>query len=361
LPRAKPLLGDVSVQCDFVAWDMPAAIAIITLLAIFAAVKIALLVYFVIFRAEPVFRISQVIFGVLVMLGGIMADLTPLTMLGKPSTTRCHLLPTWMLLAVTLLYGPLLLKTWKVWKVFDNPKLKTLRLSNGRLLAYLAVGLLLEVLVAAIFGFVQPLKAKEYDFSFSGGYGSLRRTKCSEEDTFFHAVAYAIVAIPLCGGLFLAFKTRKVSGDYTDNKAILGSMYTLVIAAVVLIPVTRITGDLTLVNFVMVSIGVLFVSTVTVSVYAVPKILYHRGILHVPSHSQMASQMGTVKNFNTATESGPASYRIDNMASEELAELRQELSDMRAAYQEQKEEKLELQGQLEQLNAGDGQRVRPFP
>jgi len=70
----------------------------------------------------------------------------------------------------------------------------------------------------------------------------VRRTVCSEEETIYHVVAYAVVAVPLCGGLFLAFKTRNVAGDYTDNKAILGSMYTLVIAAVVLIPVTRIVG-----------------------------------------------------------------------------------------------------------------------
>ena len=49
-------------------------------------------------------------------------------------------------------------------------------------------------------------KAVDYDYSFSGGYGSVRRTVCSEEGTIYHVVAYAVVAVPLCGGLFLAFK-----------------------------------------------------------------------------------------------------------------------------------------------------------
>ena len=37
----------------------------------------------------------------------------------SPAQVRCHLFPTWMLVAVSLLYGPLLLKTWKVCKVFE--------------------------------------------------------------------------------------------------------------------------------------------------------------------------------------------------------------------------------------------------
>ena len=88
LPRAKPLLGAVSLQCDYVAWEMPAAMAVVTLLCILIAFKLTLLAYFVRFRHAPVFRISQATFGIVVICGGIMADLTPLTMLGELSTAR---------------------------------------------------------------------------------------------------------------------------------------------------------------------------------------------------------------------------------------------------------------------------------
>ena len=62
-----------------------------------------------------------------------------------------------MTLALTL--TPTLTLTRQVWKVFDNPRLRQLRLSNSRLLAYLALGILLELLGALVFGLVQPLKA----------------------------------------------------------------------------------------------------------------------------------------------------------------------------------------------------------
>ena len=88
LPRAKPLLGAVSLQCDYVAWEMPAAMAVVTLLCILIAFKLTLLAYFVRFRHAPVFRISQATFGIVIICGGIMADLTPLTMLGELSMAR---------------------------------------------------------------------------------------------------------------------------------------------------------------------------------------------------------------------------------------------------------------------------------
>ena len=53
---------------------------------------------------------------------------------------------------------PTLTLTRQVWKVFDNPRLRQLRLSNSRLLAYLALGILIELLGALVFGLVQPLK-----------------------------------------------------------------------------------------------------------------------------------------------------------------------------------------------------------
>ena len=88
LPRAKPLLGAVSLQCDYVAWEMPAAMAVVALLCTLIAFKLTLLAYFVRFRHAPVFRISQATFGIVVICGGIMADLTPLTIIGELSTAR---------------------------------------------------------------------------------------------------------------------------------------------------------------------------------------------------------------------------------------------------------------------------------
>ena len=96
----------------------------------------------------------------------------------------------------------------------------------------------------------------------------------------------------------------------------------------------------------MVSIGVLFVSTVSVSLYAVPKILYHRGILAQPSQATVGTQRQMANESYMST-----SALGENMGSEEIAELRLELSEMRNVNMELRETNMELQVELKQLKA----------
>ena len=103
----------------------------------------------------------------------------------------------------------------------------------------------------------------------------------------------------------------------------------------------------------MVSIGVLFVSTVSVSLYAVPKVLYHRGILAQPRRVDPNTQV------TMANEGHPGASAVGgDMAAEEMADLRSELSEMRNTNQELREAKMELQVELRQYRADDRVRER---
>ena len=255
------------------------------------------------FRKAPVFKNSQVAFTVLTILGGVLADFAPLALLGEVSTTRCQLFPTWLLVATTLLYGPLVLKTYaawlgthttcltrsipscryRVWKIMDNPSLRNVNIPVSNLLALLGVCVGLELVLALICGLVSPVRAETYLFSFSD-YASLSRERCQDQDSIFTPIAYALVAVPLLAAIYLAFKTRRVTGNYTENKPILAAFYTLALAALVVIPMTRIFGGSDIVfHFVLVSIAILMVSSVSVFAFMVPKVLYHRGILVSPT------------------------------------------------------------------------------
>ena len=110
-----------------------------------------------------------------------------------------------------------------------------------------------------------------------------------------------------------------------------------------------------MVSFMMVSIGVLFVSTVSVSLYAVPKVLYHRGIIAQPRRVDPNTQGTTTM----ANEGPPGASAVGgDMAAEEMAELRSELSEMRNTNQELREAKMELQVELRQYRADERVRER---
>ena len=179
---------------------------------------------------------------------------------------------------------------YRVWKILDNPSLRNVKMPTAKLLAYLGLFVLLELVLALICAFVSPVRAEAYMHPFSD-YAALERTRCQDGDSIFTPIAYVLVAVPLVAGLYLAFKTRHVTGKYTENKPILVAFYTLTLAALVVIPMTRIFGGSNIVfHFVLVSMAILMVSSVSVFSFMLPKVLYHRGVFSSKFESQVRSR-----------------------------------------------------------------------
>ena len=239
LPRASGLPATSEIECDYVGRRSRPAIVIYVFIAVFITAKLILLLYILANRREKVFTMSQPLFCTITILGGVIADITPVWLMGELTTERCMTFASWMLITVTLLYGPLVIKTYRVWKIFDNETMRKVRLSNAKLLAWLAGYLILEgAIIAAAFA-ASPVEAVEYKFSISD-FAKIDRYKCSDANTFFPYVAYTLTVVPAIAALFLAYKTRNVQAEYTENRPILASLYTLSFAALVMIPITYI-------------------------------------------------------------------------------------------------------------------------
>ena len=338
LPRAPALPDDVLVECDFAAVNSSLALGIMVLCATLALAKLGLLAYALIHRTAQVFKQAQMPFVTLTIIGGVMADFAPVFFMGPVTTLRCHFFPSWLLISTTLLYGPLVLKTYRVWKIMDNPKMKRVKSSTTLTLASFCLLLTLEVVVAAIFGVVSPVHAETYTFAFSD-YASLSRMRCQDGGSAFTFLAFAAVAILVVAGLYLAFKTRNVTSKYTENKAILGAFYTMTFASLVVIPVTRLFGDSNMLfQFIFISLAILLVSSVSVFSFMSPKILYHRGVVLVKVHTE-----------HTGTESKLTHSRPTGVsAQEEVDELKSELLEMRQAMHEQRFQHAEKLAELKQ-------------
>ena len=53
--------------------------------------------------------------------GSILADVTPATLIGDITTGSCHGFASMLLIASTLTFGPMILKSMRVWAIFVNP------------------------------------------------------------------------------------------------------------------------------------------------------------------------------------------------------------------------------------------------
>ena len=226
-----------------------------------------------------------------------MADFAPILLLGPVVTWRCHLFASWLLIATTLLYGPLVLKSYRVWRVVDNPKLKNIKEQPLKTLARLLTFVILEVIAALVTGFTSPIHAETYDFEFSE-YASMQRTRC--QDSAFTWVAYVLIALPIAAGLYLSYKTRNIKGGHTETKSILFAFYTLAVVWGVVFAMLQVFGGTNVIfELGLVSTSILLVSTVSVFALMLPKMLYYNGIF-VQQVMANNTQTGTSCNNNTS-------------------------------------------------------------
>ena len=77
----------------------------------------ALLALLLSHRSAAALRNAEPSLCAISIVGGCVADLSVAWMLGEVSTPRCHGLASWSWAAATLLYGPLILQSYRVYRV----------------------------------------------------------------------------------------------------------------------------------------------------------------------------------------------------------------------------------------------------
>jgi len=91
--------------CDYLPFGATGALVIVA--GLLVALKLGMLALVAAYRSLAVMRNAEPSLCDLSIVGGIAMDLTTLAMLGEVTTRRCHALASSLLLATTLLYGPL--------------------------------------------------------------------------------------------------------------------------------------------------------------------------------------------------------------------------------------------------------------
>ena len=197
------------------------------------------------------------------------------------------------------------------------------RISTAKLLSALGTFLALNLLVIVIARGVSPVKAATYEFKISD-FAEIDRHMCSDADSIFPYFGYTLVALPVVAALFLAYKTRNVQDDFTENKPILLALYTFAFASVIMIPITYLLGQENVAMvFYLDSFGILMVSTCSVLAFMVPKIKQQYRPADVRP-SGYGNTMGTSSTMGGHTSAQDNTMDTDEIE-KEMASLAQEI------------------------------------
>ena len=124
LVRASALPSTSSVECDEIDPGSIAACVYWGLLSVCVATKLFFLGWLGRNVRHASVANAQPLFLALSVVGAVVADVTPSLLVGDVSDGKCHGFASMLLFATTLTFGPIILKSVRVWFIFDNPSMK---------------------------------------------------------------------------------------------------------------------------------------------------------------------------------------------------------------------------------------------
>ena len=118
-----------------------------TITALLITITVLIAVGLFVNRNAYVIVMSSPMFCLLITVGGVCGLSYVFTLIGKPTNSTC-IAQTWIAgIGFVLIIGPLLAKTWRMHKVFNNPDLKRIQLSNMHLLRGIGGFMFLQLLL----------------------------------------------------------------------------------------------------------------------------------------------------------------------------------------------------------------------
>jgi hypothetical protein len=214
-------------------------------------------------REKPVIRASSPAFLVGVMVG-ITGDLIGIIIQeGKPTPNLCQarfIVPS---LSLTVILANLFVKTWRVWRIFDNKRMKKITISNFQLLQMIFGLLSIEAVLFVIwYNLDSPVPAPYF--------GDWICTS-SVQDVFQLALqGYKLILLAF--GAFLGYGIRNVQmSQFNESRQIAFSIYNILFTSILVAIVNYNVDDLQA-HFIVTSGGELFIIWGIIFTLYLPKV-----------------------------------------------------------------------------------------
>jgi len=263
----------LTVPCDYTPWDSSAGIFAAVFLSLCFVVNAVFAAIVVWKRRAKALRFAQFPLVLAFIIGACMMCAFGLVFVGPATDVSCQL-RTWLFnLSATVTICPLFLKAYRVWRIFENPKLKHLVISTVFLLKVLASVLFVELVWLAIWTGVSPTLATCVPVYFTQLLTPIPSYVCANTLSWFAAVAAAQIGLYVIATLSLAMMTLGVSTLFAEKEVLFASANIAIVGGIVafLFFFTNLSMPATTA---LVAVGIGWCSTFSVGVLIGPKLYW---------------------------------------------------------------------------------------
>lgn len=279
------------IDCEYVPVTSGTYVGILVVVLILASAIVVLMVMVFRHRNMPIIRRSQYEFLESMLVGTLCICAAILLYGGKPTFTLCAARPISISAGFTLVFGSLVVKSLRVYRIFMSKGMKRVVLTARTMGKVLASFLLIDAAIITAWFVVDTPGANHVSKTIDeiSPHATFSMLACASSHFIFSALLMFWKAILLGTGLYLSFLVRKVSVDFQESIWIFSSSFVVALACLLLLPLAYLVS-LPATTFYIFFAGVLWISTfMAVSLMFVPKFVRHKEVASTSSAGSMAS------------------------------------------------------------------------
>ncbi|OWZ12379.1 Serine protease [Phytophthora megakarya] len=301
----RTLPDPVFIDCEYVPYSTTVSKVVIVLAGLCACIMLACIGFVVYERDQPIVKRSQYQFLVTMLLGGVLMCIATIIYGGPPSGVVCALRPALLSWAFTLIFGSLVVKSMRVYRVFLSNAMKRVVLSAGTMMKVLAGFLAVDITILVSHESLPRLSIERYEASRSicGDYDEditilvswqlvspsnailksesvaeiggldVECLRCASSSSVFVGLLFFWKAVMLFGGLYLSILIRKVSSDFQESVWIFASACVVLFSSLLLLPMGYFVTLSASAFFLFFSFIVLSATMVVIGFMLIPKVI----------------------------------------------------------------------------------------
>jgi gamma-aminobutyric acid type B receptor len=240
-----------------------------------AAIPFLIAVYVLIKRKTKLMKAAQPAFCLLFLFGAMLLNISLAFTTGPNDAGMCNVRPWLFNCGFTLAFAALFQKIFRVWKLFDNPRLKKVKVTNTMLMMNIAQMLFVEVLLMVIWSIADPITPTETTETDATA-GDIVSTEClsnTQLGEFIPLLQGLWKVLLVLYGCFLAFKTRNVGSAFSESRHITIGIFAVAgIGGLILLVTVLLEGIPIKAKLIFMTIGVVIATAVATLVVFAPKI-----------------------------------------------------------------------------------------
>ncbi|KAF0694315.1 Aste57867_14799 [Aphanomyces stellatus] len=263
----------VTIDCDFVPSVSTTASLVFAMAVVVMAFAATCIGVVVRFHNRPIIKRAQWPLLLTLLAGAIVMCVYVTIGAGMPSSTICALRPLLASIGFTLTFGSIVVKSLRVYLVFNHKAMKKVQVPLSKMLHILAslVGVdLMIVVVWLVVDFPSPTTTTTAAAEFAGTVDHL---SCHSSSFIFTALTVFWKAIVLFAGIYLSFLIRHADADFQESLWIFASACVILMASLIMLPLAYLVNLPAAIDYSFRSTTILLSTVILICLMFGPKLI----------------------------------------------------------------------------------------